>query len=168
MPAKQEKIMGESVWGAGRPRRDSHWSGGKENTSPTCLRGMFTAPGIAPSEASSCGWRGNCREVHMSRNLSHVHNKDILGGQGSAELLIGGGGWEKSGGGRRRKKSQEGKYGWAGRRKMRCGFLRFLDSGFSFALKLQQRQVMSSGDWSETSEMICLNFNTFLIQLHWP
>ena len=115
-PAKQEKIIGESFWGAGRPRRDSHCSGGKENTSPTCLRGMFTAPGIDPSEASSWGWRCNCREEHISKNLSHVHNKNILRVQGSAELFIGGGGWENGGRGRRRKKPHEWKPGRAGRR----------------------------------------------------
>ena len=110
MPARQEKIMGESVRGAGKPRRDSHWSGGKENTSPTWLRGMFTAPGITPSVASSWGWRGNCEKSTLSKYLSHINNKDILGGQGSAKLLIGGGGRENSGGRRRRwKKSQEGR-----------------------------------------------------------
>jgi len=33
------------------------------------------------------------------KNLSHVHNQNILRGQGSAELFIGGGRWEIGGGG---------------------------------------------------------------------
>ena len=57
MPARHEKIIGESDWGAVLPTKDSHLSGDNEKTSATWPRGMFTAPGIAPSDANSLGWR---------------------------------------------------------------------------------------------------------------
>ena len=57
MPARHEKIIGESDWGAALPTKDSHLSGDNEKTSATWPRGMFTAPGIAPSDANSLGWR---------------------------------------------------------------------------------------------------------------
>ena len=60
MPARHEKIIGESGWGAALPTKDSHLSGDNEKTSATWPRGMFTAPGIAPSDASSLGWRTIC------------------------------------------------------------------------------------------------------------
>ena len=57
MPARHEKIIGESDCGAALPIRDSHLSGDIEKTSATLPRGMFTAPGITPSDANSLGWR---------------------------------------------------------------------------------------------------------------
>ena len=85
MPARQEKIIGESDWGAALPTMDSHLSGDIENTSATWPRGMFTAPGIAPSDANSLGWRTYllwCKR--LAWNLSHVHDQDIFWSKGSA------------------------------------------------------------------------------------
>ena len=63
MPARHEKIIGESDWGAALPTKDSHLSGDIEKTSATWPRGMFTAPGIAPSDTNSLGWRAICYDA---------------------------------------------------------------------------------------------------------
>ena len=85
MPARHEKIIGESDWGAALPTNDSHLSGDIEKTSATWPRGMFTAPGIAPSDANSLGWRTYllwCKR--LAWNLSHVYDQNIFWDQGSA------------------------------------------------------------------------------------